>query len=95
MATISEIKTALLTISGRIHRGRHQVNKAVEGMQKVSDDLARLATDYPNIVADIQAAEAANPDNAALQVAGDEVGLLLAEYQVLKAEVDTKIAAIS
>ena len=83
--TYAETKAALDEIAGRINQNQARLQSAQQQIATAEAELAAMSEAYAPVVADLDAAAAANSDNTALQVAKQEKDLLVAEYQALKA----------
>ena len=83
--TYAETKAALDEIAGRINQNQARLQSAKQQIATAEAELAAMSEAYAPVVADLDAAAAANSDNTALQVAKQEKDLLVAEYQALKA----------
>ena len=83
--TYALTKQALYEIAQRINQNQGRLDSAREQVATAEAQLAGMPSQYGTIIADLDAAAAANPDNKALGAAVAEKDLLVAEFQVLKA----------
>lgn len=93
--TFSQIKTGLDAISARIVTDRTKAAQYKAQLTDVATDLTALGTQYTQFVADVDAALAAAPTDAALINAKAEKDRLVAEFTALKTVVNAGIAALS
>jgi F0F1-type ATP synthase membrane subunit b/b' len=82
--TFSTAKVALDEIAARIQQNRQRLQQAQALSAAAEADLAGMGPQYGTIVADIDAAAAAGPGNAALQSLKAEKDMLVAEFNTLK-----------
>ena len=92
--TFSEIKTNLDAIAETIVAEKGRVDSAKAQLEVASFALGELAATYGLTLTAITDLLAASPDDAAAQGAAAEKALLIADFQALKASVDTAIAAL-
>ena len=92
--TFSEIKTNLDAIAETIVAEKGRVDSAKAQLADASTSLAGLPTTYGPTLTAVTDLLAVSPDDAAAQGAAAEKALLIADFQALKASVDTAIAAL-
>lgn len=84
--TFSEAKTGLDDIARAIRNSRALINQARENPTAVKNSLDSLSSQSATLIADIEAAATASPNNVALQNLKAELDLLVAEFQTNRAE---------
>lgn len=93
--TYAETKAALDEIAARINQNKARLGSAKQQIATAEAELATMPGQYGQVIADLDAAAAASPDNAALQVADQEKDLLVAEFIALKAVATAIKAALA
>lgn len=83
-STFSQIKSGLDRISDRIAADRGKALAAKQSLNDVVADLNQLQTDNTQLIADIDAALTASPNDVALQNAKAEKDRLVSEFTALK-----------
>jgi hypothetical protein len=94
-STFSQIKSGLDSISDRIKADRAKAISAKASLTDVVADLNQLGTDNGQLVADIDAALVANPNDNALKTAKAEKDQLVTEFNALKTMATNAAAAIT
>lgn len=94
MATFTEVKTALDEIAARTDRNRKQLDNAITAISAADTDLGNMPAIYAAIVADINTAAAANPNDAAWQNAKAEKDLMVTDFQAQKTRAAALKAAV-
>lgn len=95
MATYTEVKQALDEIAERTTQNSKRVDQAKQLLSVAQSDLSAMQTAYASIVSEINAAATANPANAAWQTAKAEKDQMVADFQSLKATVDSLVTAVN
>ena len=91
MATFTEAKFALDNITKRTSSNMSQLRQARDILAGVVTNLAAMQAEYTPIVADIDAAPGADAAWAALKAEKDK---LVADFLVVKASAEAKLAAV-
>ena len=94
MATYSEIKYALDQIAARNQRNLRKMEGGASAFSGALSDINKMPGEFAAIVSDIDAAAAANPNEAAYTDAKSEKDLLVSDFQALKIRVTALLAAI-
>jgi len=84
--TYAQIKQALDEIAQRINTNRGTLDAAATQIASAEAQLAGMPAQYGSLLADLDAALVADPDNEALATAVAEKELLVAEFTALQAE---------
>lgn len=91
--TYSQIKSGLDDVATRTSGNRSTINRARTFLTNAQTDLSAMPLAYTGLATEINTLAAANPTDAAYQLALNEKNKLVADFQTLKAYVDTLIAA--
>jgi hypothetical protein len=92
--TFATAKAALDEISNRLITDNKRMQSAKESVAAALADLTAMGTAYASIVADIDAALASAPTNAAYMTMKAEKDLLVAEFTAAKSRATTMNTAI-
>ena len=84
MLTYAEVKETLDGVATRIRRNISNLDSARSFVDNAVNDLTAMGSAYAEIVTEIDAQAAANPNSEAWQLALSEKDILVAEFQALK-----------
>ena len=91
MATSSEVKSGLDSVSKDIAKNRARLEDCIATAAEVSALLAAIPTTYSEVAAEINAY---TPNGAFESLSKDELARLTSEFNALKANADTIAAVI-
>lgn len=94
-STFSQQKVSLDEIAANITDARNKLNQCKSLATLTVNQLGGLATTYSGIVADIDAALVAEPDNAAVMVLKAEKDKLVAEFVALQTAASSMQTAVN
>jgi len=93
MPTFCQIEQALLNAAADIVKSRQRYDQANQATSAADNVLAGLATTYAEVIAEVQARAAANPDDPAWVLLDNRLAKYIAERNDLKAATACMVAA--
>jgi hypothetical protein len=93
-ATFAQVEAAITEVVARINNNRTRLETAKANIGVAETDLASMPAQYGTIFADLDAAAAASPGNAALASTKARKDLLVAEFVALNARATALAGAV-